>query len=671
MHRVLAILVFLHLLSFQVTKAQTLHRFHPRLGNLPSGRAADVFPVGPGRVWVRQDMPFYPTLIQGDTFRIYNADQTLLNPYSNPTIGAFAGNAGSTWLVFNRLPGWVEGGFGNSNGGLMRFQNGVFTLFNSLNFPLFASLREKMWYSAAMQPGGQKIWIAGDSGIRSIDLGTFQIRRYFNDPVVLRAKAYWRRGISSKTGVWFHRDNYEWAYQKDEQMEIFQNARFGLADSLRLVDVAFLGTDTLFLTLDRLPKGTSRLWRRNGQTSSISLNGKSVKHLATEEDQILWLAGDSGLFAYRNAQLIAYPQFVPTNKTLARLAIDPSGTKWIATLDSGLYRLSNLKASIQLPNGKKQSYCYNAPVQFQAQVSTIGTNSQFSYLWFFGDGSSSTQPNPSHFYKWTGRFRIRLKVTDGLGASIWLQDSLQLDFVPPLVMYPNKDTLATCSTADLKASSGEKVRWHLPDGSVVDTNLLRTSLTGMVWFEAPPSTCRNRDTIQIVRLADRLSQIQVRDTSGKLVLDTLISILPVTLQATEVPGFCSATWRLNGADFSTQTKPFFVVTEEGKYDLEVESSSVLNCKSSGKTSFFVKRPKDQTIGIPSLITPNGDGKNEVFFIQNLGFYPNHRLQIFNRWGARLLDSTNYQNDWSGDPGVYFYHLEIAGKEWKGWLLVNP
>jgi hypothetical protein len=46
------------------------------------------------------------------------------------------------------------------------------------------------------------------------------------------------------------------------------------------------------------------------------------------------------------------------------------------------------------------------------------------------------------------------------------------------------------------------------------------------------------------------------------------------------------------------------------------------------------------------------------------------LQIFDRWGKKVLDTHAYKNDWKAEDGVYFYHLEVDGKRWSGWLLVK-
>lgn len=54
-----------------------------------------------------------------------------------------------------------------------------------------------------------------------------------------------------------------------------------------------------------------------------------------------------------------------------------------------------------------------------------------------------------------------------------------------------------------------------------------------------------------------------------------------------------------------------------------------------------------TLTIPDAFSPNGDGVNDTYIIDNLESYPNNRLQIFNRWGSLVLDRSPYLNDWDG------------------------
>jgi len=67
------------------------------------------------------------------------------------------------------------------------------------------------------------------------------------------------------------------------------------------------------------------------------------------------------------------------------------------------------------------------------------------------------------------------------------------------------------------------------------------------------------------------------------------------------------------------------------------------------------------LNIPNVFTPNGDGFNDTFIIQDLNNYPENDLVIFNRWGNSVFREKNYHNEWAGtglSEGTYFYVLKV-------------
>ena len=49
----------------------------------------------------------------------------------------------------------------------------------------------------------------------------------------------------------------------------------------------------------------------------------------------------------------------------------------------------------------------------------------------------------------------------------------------------------------------------------------------------------------------------------------------------------------------------------------------------------------EDIIIYNVMTPNGDGLNDVFMIQNIERFPNNTVQIFNRWGVEVYSTKGY------------------------------
>lgn len=61
--------------------------------------------------------------------------------------------------------------------------------------------------------------------------------------------------------------------------------------------------------------------------------------------------------------------------------------------------------------------------------------------------------------------------------------------------------------------------------------------------------------------------------------------------------------------------------------------------------------------LPNIITPNGDGINDFFVIDDAYSQHKNQLLIFNRWGNKLFEASPYRNNWDGEDvsdGVYFY-----------------
>ena len=104
------------------------------------------------------------------------------------------------------------------------------------------------------------------------------------------------------------------------------------------------------------------------------------------------------------------------------------------------------------------------------------------------------------------------------------------------------------------------------------------------------------------------------------------------------------------------------------------------CDTAIARILFLEKPPD-TLSIPSGITPNDDGINDVFYIDGLEEYPDNDLVIFNRWGDRVFHASPYQNNWDGTDqrsgkelpqGTYYYILRLdveEGEIYKGYVVV--
>jgi gliding motility-associated-like protein len=87
------------------------------------------------------------------------------------------------------------------------------------------------------------------------------------------------------------------------------------------------------------------------------------------------------------------------------------------------------------------------------------------------------------------------------------------------------------------------------------------------------------------------------------------------------------------------------------------------------------------INVSEGFTPNGDGINDTWFINNLVNHPNSSVRVLNSTGAEVFYSKDYQNDWNGEykntgsvvaMGSYFYQVDLGNDgsiDKQGWIYI--
>lgn len=69
--------------------------------------------------------------------------------------------------------------------------------------------------------------------------------------------------------------------------------------------------------------------------------------------------------------------------------------------------------------------------------------------------------------------------------------------------------------------------------------------------------------------------------------------------------------------------------------------------------------------VTTVFSPNGDGINDRWFIENIHFYPENEVTVYNIYGNVVYTQKDYKNDWEGTyngsplpDGTYFYVIKI-------------
>lgn len=100
--------------------------------------------------------------------------------------------------------------------------------------------------------------------------------------------------------------------------------------------------------------------------------------------------------------------------------------------------------------------------------------------------------------------------------------------------------------------------------------------------------------------------------------------------------------------------------------------------SKTKVAITVIVREDYNITPSNLLTPNGDGENDQWTIENLAAYPSNKVLIFDRSGKIVYTKTGYTNDWNGQfngvalpEGTYYYVIMLnnGAAEKKGFITI--
>lgn len=124
----------------------------------------------------------------------------------------------------------------------------------------------------------------------------------------------------------------------------------------------------------------------------------------------------------------------------------------------------------------------------------------------------------------------------------------------------------------------------------------------------------------------------------------------------------------NGKFVSGLTPETIILKMGGTYFVKVTTAD--GCSSTESISV-----NSVACSIQKGISPNNDGMNDFFDLESLNV---KYLSIFNRYGTKVYDKSNYKNEWYGTTndgkklpdGTYYYVIEREGQESvTGWIYI--
>lgn len=349
--------------------------------------------------------------------------------------------------------------------------------------------------------------------------------------------------------------------------------------------------------------------------------------------------------------------------------------------------------------------------------------------WDFGDGKRDTSYFPTHVYKDTGTYLVKMRLhlscyTDSVVKSLKVKK-----FIKPNL---GNDTILPCYTSvELKPNSNYlKYQWNTLDSTktLIATNSGRYFLkvndlcgsaidtVNVIWKTPVPPTLKYHPDFINVSDSCVLNSIvfSIKDTLGidqihwnfgdnsydnKTISPKHSYILPkvytISVSAKHLCFTDSSTRKITideepkinlGNDTLINCdQPILLEAGIGFKNYKWQDGSNLPTFTASRNGLFYVHVKNSCgeksdtieidynpIIIPNVFTPNSDGKNDSFIILNYT-QGTGSLIVWNRWGDETFKTEKYLNDWSPrnnlSEGIYFYHFETGCESQKGYVQI--
>ncbi|GIV33799.1 MAG: hypothetical protein KatS3mg031_1334 [Chitinophagales bacterium] len=228
-------------------------------------------------------------------------------------------------------------------------------------------------------------------------------------------------------------------------------------------------------------------------------------------------------------------------------------------------------------------------------VNFVGlSNEAKSYFWDFGDGSTSTQPFPTHTFTDTGTYTVTLIGSDSLSCDGYVfrdtatltiivrDDSVSAHFVPHIisncdsfiVRFDNFSTNAATYIWDFGDGRGSSQISPVHQYTVPGTYTVSLIATN-------PAACNQSDTIkmQISLLGIVTAGISIPDTFG---------CAPFTAFFSAAPGFSRYFWDFGDGSSSTLSNPLHTYSDTGIYTVRLIVVDSVSCNFSDTATAIVR-----------------------------------------------------------------------------------
>lgn len=129
--------------------------------------------------------------------------------------------------------------------------------------------------------------------------------------------------------------------------------------------------------------------------------------------------------------------------------------------------------------------------------------------------------------------------------------------------------------------------------------------------------------------------------------------------------------KVNGISVMNGSSLSGIPLRMGNNTIKVETTLRDGLTPSGYTINVNRGAIPEAMSATNVLTPNGDGKNDVWIIKDIELYPDNTVTVFDDRGRILYTKRGYNNDWNGThngsplaEGSYSYMINFGSKQPK-------
>lgn len=278
-----------------------------------------------------------------------------------------------------------------------------------------------------------------------------------------------------------------------------------------------------------------------------------------------------------------------------------------------------------------------------------------SWAWDFGNGQQFTGENPPGITYEPGTWDITLFLANSeLGCTDTLTKQMIIHPLPEISSVGG--TICAGDFIELFAEGGEEYTWSpaefLSEDDIASPIASPPVTTLYEVIGVDTNGCSNSSFAEVV----------VFQPPPQIIWDTTIVIGEVVFLDGWVGEGYDYLWEPDmWLSCDTCAAGFFTPLEDTDYTLTV--SDTLGCFSIVSFYGFDVLPVS-SVDVPDAFTPNGDGVNDIIYVDGWGIKNLLEFKIYNRWGELVFETSDLEEGWDG-----YYKDELQNVETYAYVVV--